>query len=375
MRHPPMTAMDELKTLRDRLDALDAELLAKAAERLRLVEAIAAVKQARGRELRDFRREREVLAKAEATASRLGLDPRLARSLLLSLIEHSLARQERIRMRQDGAGGGREALVIGGGGRMGRWFARFLHDLEWRVRVADPAGSPDDFPLVADWREAAASSALILLATPIQVTAERIMELAAIAPAAVILEIASVKTPLLSAIAEARRAGLRLASIHPLFGPGVTTLAGRHVVMIEGGSPEAAELARSLFAATAAKLVEMSLQEHDRLMAEVLVLSHALNIGFAAALAAASESHARLLSISSTTFERQLAVAREVVAENPALYFEIQRLDPHAAQARRAFRQQLERLERAVEDADGDAFAALMEEGRRWFDRREEAGA
>lgn len=364
--------MDELQTLRDRLDALDAELLAKAAERLRLVDAIAAVKQARGRELRDFRREREVLAKAEAEARRLGLDPGLARTLLLSLIEHSLARQERSRMRRDGSGGGREALIVGGAGRMGRWFARFLHDLEWRVRIADPAGSPDGFPLADDWREAASASALILYATPIQATAAGLLELVPLAPQAVVVEIASVKAPLVGAIAEARRAGLRLASIHPLFGPGVTTLAGRHVVLIEGAPAEAAALVRSLFASTAAELVEMSLEEHDRLMAEVLVLSHAINIGFAAALAAASESHARLLSISSTTFERQLAVAREVVAENPALYFEIQRLDPHARHARRAFREQLERLERAVESGDAEGFAALMEEGCRWFGRRED---
>lgn len=364
--------MDELRSLRDRLDAIDAEILAKAAERLRVVEAIAAVKHAQGRELRDFRREREVLAKAEAEARRLGLEPALARSLLLGLIEHSLARQERLRMRQDGSGGGRQALVIGGGGRMGRWLARFLHDLEWRVLVADPQGSPDGFPITEEWRERAEHCALIVLATPISVTAELIAELTERKPAGVVLEIASIKAPVAEAIRRAWAAGLCLASIHPLFGPGVTTLAGRHVVLIEGAPEAAAALARSLFAATAAELVEMSLEDHDRLMAEVLVLPHALNIAFAATLAAASESHARLRAIASTTFERQLAVASEVVNENPALYLEIQRLDAHAVEIRRALREQLERLERAVTEGDGAAFAALMEAGRRWFGRREE---
>ncbi len=365
--------MDELRHLRQRLDAIDAELLATAAARLRLVEAIAAVKHAQGRELRDFRREREVLDRAEAEAKRLGLEPALARTLLLCLIEHSLARQERLRMRWDGAGGGRQALVIGGAGRMGRWFARFLHDLEWQVRIADPEGSPEGFPRAEDWREASARSALIVLATPIPATVLLLEELLRLQPAAVILEITSVKAPLAAAIRASWQAGLRLAPIHPLFGPSVSTLAGRHVVLIEGAPPQAAELARALFAATAAQVVEMSLEEHDRLMAQVLALSHALNIAFAATLAAASESHRRLLSISSTTFERQLAVAAEVVSENPALYFEIQRLDPHAAAAREAFRGQLERLERAVAEGNLADFAALMEAGRRWFGRREDA--
>ena len=50
------------------------------------------------------------------------------------------------------------------------------------------------------------------------------------------------------------------------------------------GVPEATQRARDLFANTTATLVEMDLEDHDRLIAYVLGLSHALNIVFFTAL-------------------------------------------------------------------------------------------
>jgi chorismate mutase / prephenate dehydrogenase len=114
-------------------------------------------------------------------------------------------------------------------------------------------------------------------------------------------------------------------------------------------------------------MVEMPLDAHDRLIAYVLGLSHALNIAFFSALAASHEDAARLQAISSTTFDRQLAIAADVATENPDLYFEIQHLNPHGAEARAALRDALARLCAAAEAEDGSQFRVLMSEGRRWL--------
>ena len=63
----------------------------------------------------------------------------------------------------------------------------------------------------------------------------------------------------------------------------------------------------------------MSVDDHDRLMAYVLGLSHALNLAFFTALAASGELVPRLQTMSSTTFDAQLRVATLVAGDNPHL--------------------------------------------------------
>ncbi len=144
-------------------------------------------------------------------------------------------------------------------------------------------------------------------------------------------------------------------------------LSGRHVILVDVGVPEATRQARRLFESTLAEVVEMSVEEHDRCIAWVLGLSHALNIAFFTALAGSGEPAARLARLSSTTFDRQLEVAEAVSRENPHLYFEIQWLNEHGAGTLAALRGAVERLESAVSRGDEAAFVELMRAGRSYL--------
>ena len=83
----------------------------------------------------------------------------------------------------------------------------------------------------------------------------------------------------------------------------------RHVIFVDLGHAEALASARELFSPTMAEQVVMSLDDHDRLIAYVLGLSHALNIAFFTALAESGEAAPKLARMSSTTFDSQLDVA------------------------------------------------------------------
>ena len=123
-----------------------------------------------------------------------------------------------------------------------------------------------------------------------------------------------------------------------MFGPDTELLSGRHVIFIDLGDATALQEARSLFGSTMADLVVMGLDEHDRLIAFVLGLSHALNIAFFTALAESGEAAPRLARMSSTTFDAQLDVATRVAAENPDLYYEIQSLNDYGEESLNALR-------------------------------------
>ena len=164
-----------------------------------------------------------------------------------------------------------------------------------------------------------------------------------------------------------RAAGVQVTSLHPLFGPDTELLSGRHVVLIDLGVEAANAAARALFAATMATVVTMDLARHDQVMATVLGLSHALNIGFFTALAESGEPVGALQELSSTTFDRQLAVAAPVARENPHLYFEIQHLNPYGLEALDRLVGALERIRAAVRLGDEAGFRILMERGREWL--------
>ena len=155
-----------------------------------------------------------------------------------------------------------------------------------------------------------------------------------------------------------------------MFGPDTVLLSGRHVIFIDLGDGTAVTEARALFQSTSADLVAMGLDEHDELIAYVLGLSHAINIAFFSALADSGEAAPRLAQMSSTTFDRQLAVASQVAAENPRLYFEIQHLNAHGDRALQALERAITRLTRAVRSGDQLDFVSMMERGRGYLAAR-----
>ena len=360
-----------LEDLRQRMNDLDRQLIELVAERKVLSEEVARVKHATGKPTRDYEREREVIMGVRAAAAERGVSGELAEQLLRLLIRSSLTTQEQASVIAHGAGSGRRALVIGGAGKMGGWFVNFLASQGFTVEVADPAPAGPGATRVDDWRRTDLLHDYIVLATPLGITDAILRDLALRRPPGVIFDVGSLKSPLRAGLLALKSHGCRVTSVHPMFGPDTELLSGRHVVFVDLGHAAALESARELFAPTMAEQVVMSLDDHDRLIAYVLGLSHALNIAFFTALADSGEAAPRLARMSSTTFDAQLDVATRVAQDSPELYYEIQSLNDYGAESLEALSQAVERLRTAVLSQDHDTFVALMRRGRDYLhDRR-----
>lgn len=357
----------ELEELRARLSELDRQILEAVAERQSVVEQIGAVKRDSGKATRDFAREKQVLDGARTVARDLGIPPALAESLMEMLIRSSLTRQERARVKAEGLGQGKRALVIGGAGNMGLWFVNFLDSQGFDITVADPAGAVEGFPHVADWHETNDDFDMTVIAAPIGVTAGILDDLATAHRGGLIFDVGSLKSPLEQSLRRLAASGARVTSMHPMFGPDTELLSGRHVLFLEVGCPEATAEARQLFASTMAQQVEMDLEHHDRLIAYVLGLSHALNIAFFTALANSGEKVPRLAELSSTTFDAQLDVANRVARESPQLYFEIQAGNPHNLATLHELAEAVKTITGLVESGDEAGFVQLMQNGREYL--------
>jgi chorismate mutase/prephenate dehydrogenase len=355
-----------LEKLRKKLSSVDRDIVRLIAERQAIVGEIGRNKQSKGTGTRDYAREKEVLDMGRAQATELGIDPDLAEGILRQLILSSLESQERDRVASEGRGDGRSALVIGGAGKMGRWFADFFASQGFATTIADRSVEDGD-GAYRNWTDAGVDYDVIVVAAPLAVSGRILAQLAVLKPRGLVFDIGSLKTPLQDGLQELREAGCRVTSLHPMFGPDTRLLSGRHLIFCDAGVPEATAAAKDLFASTMVEQLDMALDEHDRLIAYVLGLSHALNIAFFTALAESGEAAPRLAKMSSTTFDAQLLVSSAVARDNPHLYFEIQNLNRFGLDPLDALLGAAQRIREVVAEGDEDAFVELMQKGREYM--------
>ena len=204
-----------------------------------------------------------------------------------------------------------------------------------------------------------------MVAVPLRPSNDILLRLAALKPSGLVFDIGSLKSPMRSGLEALAAAGCRVCSVHPMFGPNEIGLSGRHILFVDSGHAGALADARALFAHTAAECVDLSLEEHDEVMAWVLGLSHLVNIAFASALAESGEAVPLLRRISSSTFNAQLKVAAQVVSENPHLYYEIQQGNDRTGEVVDQFRQALDALANAVSSQDEKAWTRAMANANR----------
>jgi len=352
-----------LDKLRKDLSAVDRRLVELIAERQQIVGEIGKSKLTTGTGTRDYAREKDVLDMGREQAEELGVDPDLIEGMLHQLIRTSLESQERDRVVAEGKGNGRRALIIGGAGKMGRWFVDFFASQGFATTIADTA--IDDGPgRFKNWTDAGLDFDFIVVATPLAVSGRILVQLAVLKPEGLVFDIGSLKSPLMDGLRELQASGCRVTSLHPMFGPDTRLLSGRHLIFCDAGDSDATAAAKELFSATMVEQLDMGLDDHDRLIAYVLGLSHALNIAFFTALAESGEAAPKLAQMSSTTFDSQLLVSAAVAEDNPHLYFEIQNLNKFGLGPLDALCDAAARIRETVAGGDEQAFVDLMEKGR-----------
>lgn len=349
----------ELEAVRERIRELDREFIGLAAERVRLVRRVGEIKRAAGLRLIDYSQERRVLDAAAETAAERGLDPEVAQDLTARLIRAAVTVQEEENLLHAATGAGKRAVVVGGAGRMGRWMVRFLEAQGWATAELDPAADEEEKRRSRRWLPVAD---LVVCSTPPEAT-RRQYEAWLEAPeggrpGGVVVDLSSIKSPLVESIRRLREAGIRVASLHPMFGPATPLLRNKEVVICDTGDAASAAVVEGLFRPTTAILVHLPLEVHDRVMADVLSLAHATVIAFTLALPEAAPA------VHSNTYRALLDLASNAVEQNPDVYFQIQAHNPHSLAAIDRLRRGIDEVREVVESHRPDRFADLLRRGR-----------
>src|SRR5207247_8823366 len=129
--------------------------------------------------------------------------------------------QDRVRLPKSAK---QKILVVGGAGQMGRWLCRYFRSRGYDVVVNDIAGPLEDFPFEPDLAKGVLAANVVAVAVPMSVCADILNRIAAIKPRALIFDEASLKAPIERELRAMGHAGLRVAGVHPVFGPGLWAL-------------------------------------------------------------------------------------------------------------------------------------------------------
>lgn len=379
-----MTAPDtpspssDLSDLRDSIARVDRGILELLRRRMAIAAEIGRIKAGDGLPVTVTNVEERVLARARQHAEACGISEKVMEEIFRDILRASVERQHRegIALRELA---GERVLLVGGAGGMGTWLSGFLSLGGHSIDLLDPSFAPLP-PAEASGRFSALAEisdldgyAAIFVAVPLGRTAEVIEEIAARRPRGLVIEIASIKDQLQAPIEAARAAGVRTLSLHPMFGPSKSLFEPLTFVLAAHGDPGSLDEERAqiepLLNHPYTKLVVVPFLHHDRLMGWLLGLAHLSNLAFGAALTRSGITARELYDCASTTFSRQAATALSVLSEDPDLYLDIQRLNPHRTAVYAAARDAIDELEHLVEVRDREGFRSTLEAARAALER------
>lgn len=281
--------MDEIDKLRTRIDDIDQNILELLHKRQENAKQLGLLKQARNRKIRDPARERKILQRVQTAARERNLNSTRVRNIFREIFQMSIDAQFNLRV-SNGALRGKSVLVIGGSGGMGRLFARFTRASGATVRITGrnirkTRTAAREMGVTPGTVQDAANSDIVIVAVPLDAISQVSADAAArMRPGTLLTDLSSVKSTISDKIFSSVPESVEYASIHPLFGPNVDSIAGQIIAVV---SYHIGSQWRSFSRAIhhhGASTHSVTADEHDMTMARVQALHHFALVCFAKSL-------------------------------------------------------------------------------------------
>jgi prephenate dehydrogenase len=213
----------------------------------------------------------------------------------------------------------KKITIIGAGGKMGQWFAKFFSESGFEVTGYDSEVKISSKSIIKS--ESLVGSILntdyVILCTPTRRTPEIIRLIAKeMKRGTYLIEISSQKSKTITSLSK-MPAKINPICIHPMFGPGAKKIKGQHIISIPiKDAKKELSVARSLF--PGANFVTIDVTEHDKKIAVILGLTHLMNIVFANILSK-DDKVSLTEKMSGTTFKAQKILTESIMTESPEL--------------------------------------------------------
>ena len=258
--------------------------------------------------------------------------------------------------------------VIGGSGKMGRWFARFLLQEGNEVTITGrneeklrEAQQQLGVAATTDNVAAVKNAQAVLISVPIENFDTVVKQIGPYThPEQAIIDITSIKASPVEMMHKHIKSGLVLGS-HPVFGPGAKDITSRSFILTPTNDEEEAlaQKVKHYLETRGARVTLMSPEEHDEIMAVILGLAHFIAIVSADTLLSFNRLQ-QMGAIGGITFKLLLTLTESVISEEPEFYASLQMNLPKLAEIEKAFQERVKPWVDLVESKDKQEFVRRM---------------
>jgi prephenate dehydrogenase len=257
--------------------------------------------------------------------------------------------------------------IIGGAGKMGKWFAGLLLKEGFEVIISGrdqdklAAVGQELGVKICSNSEAAANSDAVILSVSIDSFGDVVREIASyIKPGQIVVDITSIKLTPVELMHRYFKTA-RILGTHPLFGPGAKDLNSQNFVLTPS-NPLEMELAgqvKKFLESRGARVTLMAAGEHDEMMAVVLGLAHFISIVSADTLIGLNNL-SQMKAIGGSTYRVLSTLVESVISEDPELYATLQMHLPGLEKIEEKFQANTAKWAEYVKNKDKQAFKNNM---------------
>jgi prephenate dehydrogenase len=259
-------------------------------------------------------------------------------------------------------------IAILGAGKMGVWFAKFFLAEGYSVVVADRKKEKlsklkkELAVETADFAEAVENADRVLICVSISAFEEIVKKISpAVRDGQIVMDICSIKDFPVKTMHKHLKQGLILG-MHPVFGPGSTTIENKTFVLTPTNSQEEAfaEGFKKWLETKRARVFVMPPQKHDQLMSVVLGLPHFLGLVACDTMLERAD-YSETKDVAGTTYRMLFTLAEATALENPELFSSLQFSLPEMKNIESLFIEKAREWLSLIKQKDPEAIAAKMD--------------
>ncbi|MDO5851169.1 MAG: prephenate dehydrogenase [Methanobacteriaceae archaeon] len=276
----------------------------------------------------------------------------------------------------------RNITIIGATRGLGKWIAKYLNNFEHNITIT--SRNSKEGKIVANKLKvnysnnnikAIQNADIIIFAVPLDKMEETIKEIAPYAPPnSVLIDIASIKINSANALKKYAPENTEILPTHPMFGPRLPSLEGQIVILtptdINGSW---FKIIKKFLIQENTHIIISSPEEHDKMMSIVQGLTHFTYITLASTIKKLNISMKESRNFASPIYNMMLDMISRIVAQNPYMYYAIQKQNPETRKSRNCLINEINYMNNLIEKGDEKTFVSIMSNSAKHFDDFEES--
>lgn len=250
--------------------------------------------------------------------------------------------------------------IIGGTGKLGGLFRKIFEEEGFEVLVSSRTTSLSKEELIR-------KSDIIIISVPIKSTIPVIREITPfIKEGKLLMDLTSLKV---GPINEMLKSKADVLGAHPLFAPSIGDVRGQTIILCPQriSNKELYQKLNFIFTNRGANIVEMTPEEHDKMMAVIQGLTHFSAIALCHCMKDLNFDIKKSFECTSPVYRLTLDMAGRILNQEPELYADISLLNPITPEILLQYLKSAETLFNKIQTKDREGFIKFFEEASQYL--------